>query len=86
MATKLKNGRYGKTGTIRYFKDGLLHREDGPAVEWPNGDKEWFFEGKRHNENGPAVIAFNGDKFWFIHGKFIKALFTDQKKNNGVHY
>jgi hypothetical protein len=22
------------------------HRIDGPAIEWPNGDKLWFFDGR----------------------------------------
>ena len=21
--------------------DGVVHREDGPAIEWANGSKEW---------------------------------------------
>ena len=29
-------------GTKRWFLNGKLHREDGPAIEYPNGSKEWF--------------------------------------------
>lgn len=30
-----------KTGVIRWkLPNGRLHREDGPAVEWPDGSKE----------------------------------------------
>ena len=25
-----------------WYLNGLLHREDGPAVEYANGDKEWY--------------------------------------------
>ena len=28
------------------YKDGKIHREDGPAIEWAYGDKEWYKEGK----------------------------------------
>lgn len=28
----------------------LLHREDGPAIEYPDGCKEWFINGKRHRK------------------------------------
>jgi hypothetical protein len=29
-------------GIIGYYNEGELHREDGPAVEYPDGTKEWF--------------------------------------------
>jgi hypothetical protein len=29
-----------------WYKDGKHHREDGPAIEWKNGDKEWILNGK----------------------------------------
>jgi hypothetical protein len=35
--------------------NGELHREDGPALEYPNGYKAWFINGKRHRINGPAI-------------------------------
>lgn len=31
-------------GTKQWFKNGLVHRENGPAVEWENGNKEWWIE------------------------------------------
>ena len=30
-----------------YNNDGYLHREDGPAIEFYNGDKEWWINGKQ---------------------------------------
>ncbi len=33
-------------GYRQWFRFGVLHREDGPAVEYPNGLKSWFREGK----------------------------------------
>ena len=57
-------------GTIKWYnKDNQLHREDGPAVEYANGDKFWFINGKQHREDGPAIEYANGDKLWFINGK-----------------
>jgi hypothetical protein len=32
--------------TKRWTLNGKLHREDGPAVEWPNGQKEWYLHGE----------------------------------------
>jgi hypothetical protein len=30
---------------IEYFKNGKHHREDGPAVEFGDGKKEWVLDG-----------------------------------------
>jgi len=46
--------------------NGNLHREDGPAVEYSNGDKSWYINGKWHRENGPAIEYYNGGKEWWI--------------------
>ena len=45
---------------------GQLHRVDGPAVEYINGNKYWFINGKRHREDGPAIEYNNGNKSWFL--------------------
>lgn len=29
----------------RWYKKGLLHRIDGPAIEWEDETKDWFLEG-----------------------------------------
>ena len=45
-----------RVGTVRYRNsDDQLHREDGPAVELPEGTRFWFLNGKLHREDGPAV-------------------------------
>ena len=32
----------------KYWRlNGLYHREDGPAIEYPNGRKYWFLNGKQ---------------------------------------
>ena len=57
-------------GTIQYFnEEGLLHRDDGPAVINPNGDKSWWENGKLHRTDGPAVEWSTGEKWWYLHGK-----------------
>ena len=57
-------------GTIRYRNEqGKLHREDGLAIEYANGDKHWYLNGKRHREDGPAIEYANGDKLWYINDK-----------------
>ena len=58
-------------GDVRYYKPGtdILHREDGPAMEYTNGHKAWYKEGKLHREDGPAVEYIDGAKSWFINDK-----------------
>ena len=48
--------------------EGKFHREDGPAIEYINGDKAWCIDGNQHREDGPAVEHANGYKAWYIDG------------------
>ena len=50
-------------------KEGKFHREDGPAVEWADGDKHWYINNELHREDGPAAEWADGSKFWYINGK-----------------
>jgi hypothetical protein len=52
----------------QWFYNGELHRGDGPAVEWYNGDKEWWLNDERHRLDGPAVEGPSGYKEWWIDG------------------
>ena len=59
-------------GNKRHYSDRemkILHREDGPAVEYTNGYKAWCINGKYHREDGPAIEDSNGDKEWCINDK-----------------
>ena len=60
--------KINKYGTKCYYVNNVLHREDGPAVEYVDGDKFWYKNGKAHRENGPAVEYSNGDKIWYKNG------------------
>ena len=33
-------------GTKEWLLNNKHHRIDGPAIEWPNGDKLWLFDGR----------------------------------------
>jgi hypothetical protein len=57
-------------GVKRWYLNGELHREDAPAVEFPNGYKSWYINGKWHREDGPAVEWPDGSKEWWIDGKY----------------
>jgi hypothetical protein len=52
-----------------YHKDKEMtsyHREDGPAIEYADGSKDWYLNGKRHREDGPAMEFANGNKYWYL--------------------
>jgi len=66
------NGKYiDKNGFTWYFENDKIHRKKGPAIIYPNNDKNWYKNGKLHREDGPAIEFNEGDKRWFYYG--IKA-------------
>lgn len=52
-----------------WWRDGVRHRDGGPAVVWPYGMREWWRDGKRHRDDGPAVVWPDGTQKWFRNGK-----------------
>lgn len=64
----IKNGRYVEYGFVLYYKNNLLHRENGPAIECENGTTVWCLNGKKHREDGPAVMDAKGTLEYWIHG------------------
>ena len=68
----MKNGLYVEYEIKSWYKNNRLHREDGPAIEYPNGSKIWCQNGKTHRLNGPAIELVNGNKYWYYQGKYIK--------------
>lgn len=63
--------RYANGGEV-WYKEGEIHRDDGPAVTLISSKGKnifWYNNGKYHRENGPAVILHNGKiKEWYING------------------
>jgi hypothetical protein len=53
-------------GTKYWFKNGIFHREDGPAVEYTDGSKYWYQYGYLHRIDGPAVKMSDGYKLYFL--------------------
>jgi hypothetical protein len=56
-------------GTKRWYLNGVYHREDGPAIEYADGNKIWFLNGEYHREDGPAMEFHNGDNTWWLNDK-----------------
>ena len=51
-----------------WYRDGLLHREDGPAIGGSDGSRWWYLNGRRHREDGPAVEYADGEREWWLNG------------------
>ena len=60
-------------GIKRWYLNGRLHREDGPAVECVNGSKAWYINGKLHRADGPAIEYSDGRIEWWINDKFKRS-------------
>ena len=57
-------------GTRFYYNSaGQLHRTDGPAIEWGNGNKSWYQNGQLHRTDGAAIEWWDGDKRWYQRGQ-----------------
>jgi hypothetical protein len=54
-----------------YDADGKKHRDNGPAVEWSDGDMWWYKYGLRHRDDGPAVERANGPKEWWLNNRYL---------------
>ena len=58
-----------KYGTIAHYLDGKIHRDNGPAIEWADGLKEWYMHNERHRKDGPAIEEADGTRFWYLNGE-----------------
>jgi hypothetical protein len=59
-------------GNTHYYADKqmiILHRTDGPAIEYADGNKQWWVEDKRHRLDGPAVEHADGSVEWWVEDK-----------------
>ena len=76
------------SNTISWYNSkGQLHRENGPAVEFSNGSKEWFHNGKLHREDGPAVEYTNGNKYWYLNNvQYTESEFNAKMKKSELDY
>jgi hypothetical protein len=50
----------------------LPHREDGPAIVYPDGTQLWYRNGQRHRDDGPSEVFPDGKQFWYQNGFRVK--------------
>lgn len=65
---------YSDTGVTYYFRDGKLSRDDGPAVDSPDGTIMFFQNGLLTRDGDlPAIISATGSMFFFLYGVLHRA-------------
>jgi len=68
----MTNPRTDQNGNKEWYNSqDQLHREDGPAIEFANGSKQWWLNNECHREDGPAVEMRDGKKYWYLKGHRI---------------
>ena len=85
-----------------YYKDpnfGIVHRVDGPAIEYADGSEAWYLNDQLHRVGGPAItlsltcdkpfytmeIALHaGDKAWYQNNKLHRTDGPAVERNNGT--
>jgi len=78
-------------GSIKYFLDGKLHRDDGPALEHQHYHtyyRAWYQHGLHHREGGPAVEKSTSInkwiKLWYRNGRLHREDGPAIEKSNGT--
>ena len=67
-------------GCNYYNHAGKLHRVEGPAVTYTNGDKSWWLNGYRHRIGGPAVEWANTTEWWLYGVQYTEDAYYHQLK------
>lgn len=64
----LLNGKINWKIFTCWFKQGLLHNENGPAIQYPDYRKDWYVNGEKHIEEKPNAFYQDSDNEWWIEG------------------
>ena len=65
-------GKFEKDMYALRNRNGYPHRDDGPAIIFPDGRQYWYRHGLPHRDDGPCIVYPDGRKFWFVNGDFIR--------------
>ncbi|WP_459190596.1 hypothetical protein [Ralstonia pseudosolanacearum] len=68
----MKSGKFvDEHGVTFWYLNGILHREDGPAVADGFGQKAWYKHGQLHREEGPAIEWSDGRVSWALFDEYV---------------
>jgi hypothetical protein len=68
---EFRNGPQQSNGLTRWYLNGKLHREDGPASIWVDGRQNWYLNGEVHRTDGPAIVYPDGRGSFWLHGYWM---------------
>jgi hypothetical protein len=71
-----------------YYLNNKLHREDGPAIEYANGNKSYYLNDLLHREDGPAIDDLVGFKSYCLEGRhyYEQDYYKEIKKRKSLNY
>jgi hypothetical protein len=73
-------------GNKWWSKDRKLHREDGPAIEYSNGDNEWYINDKKVSETGHKAHFYRERKLQYkYYYKWVEWHFDPNRKGSKVY-
>lgn len=68
--SEIKNGRYVEYGSVFYYLNDELHREDGPAVINSKENRRLYVNDVRNrDDNYVFPDPVDGEKSWFLNDK-----------------
>jgi len=72
----VQKNRYAsdRVHSTRYYKDPdyrILHREDGPAEKYADGEEHWVQNNRYHRLGGPSAKYNTGTRRWHVDGVLI---------------
>lgn len=59
------------SGSKMWWKNGLAHRVNGPAIDNVGGDKFWMQQNQLHRINGPAVTRSDNSVEYWVNGNIV---------------
>ena len=71
-------------GSIYYYLNGIIHREDGPAIISSFDNRYYYLNGKLHREDGHAIIWYDGTVFYYINDNDITKEVNEWIKENNI--
>ena len=71
-------------GNKRWYVDGKIHREDGPAIILHTGTEIWCFDGEYHRLDGPAYIWVNSTPEWWFNGYYVDDMIKSWAEENDI--
>lgn len=80
------SGKLNNSRGMYHILNGLRHREDGPAIEYSDGSKQWWKDGVQHRLDGPADEWADGSKLWIVDGRIHRIDGPAVELANGITY